>query len=106
MEAQATTEKIYSPRYSTKELRDRNIAYIRKYYYTNGGKEKKQMSYYFRNYPELQNRKVYDENDDLPTRIQKIRDEITIIKMERKFKMRVIVVSSTDEDTSSEKSDD
>jgi hypothetical protein len=106
MDAQTTTEKTYSPRYSTQEQRDRNCAYIRKYYYTNGGKEKKQMYYYFRNYPELLPRNVYDEKDDIPTRLQKIRDEITIIKMERKLKMRVITVVSTDEDTCSEKSDD
>lgn len=102
-----TTDQQYSPRYATQSLRDRNIAYIRKYYYTNGGKEKKLINYYFKHYPELLSRKVYEENDDLPTRLIKIKDETTIIKMERKLKMRVIAISSTDEeDTSSEKSDD
>lgn len=99
-------EHTYSPRYATKALRDRNIAYIRKYYHFGGGKERKMIDYYFKHYPELISRKCYDETDDVKTRLIKIKDETSIIKMERRLKMRVIIVNSTDEDTSSEKSDD
>jgi hypothetical protein len=106
MESTTTQERTYSPRYATKALRDRNVAYIRKYYHFGGGKERKMIDYYFKHYPELVSRKCYEESDDVKTRLIKIKDEITIIKMERKLKMRVVVVTSTDEDTSSEKSDD
>lgn len=86
------TEKKYSPRYASELQRARNKSYIRKYYYTNGGKERKLITYYLNNYPELSSRKVYEDYDDLYTRINKIKDEVSIIKMERKLKMRVIII--------------
>jgi hypothetical protein len=106
MDTTTNQEHTYSPRYATKALRDRNVAYIRKYYHFGGGKERKMIDYYFKQYPELVGRKFYDETDDLKTRLTKIKDETGIIKMERRLKMRVVFVTSTDEDTSSEKSDD
>jgi hypothetical protein len=103
---QEKSKKTYRPRYATEQLREANKNYIRKYYYTNGGREQKMIDYYFKHYPELCDRNCYDDTDDLKTRIQKVKDETTIIKMERKLKMRVTIVTSTDDDTASEKSDD
>jgi hypothetical protein len=103
---QETATKTYRPRYATEQLREANKNYIRKYYYTNGGRERKMIEYYFKHYPELCDRKCYEETDDIKTKIQKIKDETIVIRMERKLKMRVTITTSTDEDTSSEKSDD
>ena len=96
-------EKTFSPRYATEKLREANKCYIQKYYYTNGGREKKLIKHYEQKYPELKNRHFYEETDDLKTRLQKIKDEAIIIRMERKLKMRVVV---TYEDNSSENGDD
>jgi hypothetical protein len=102
----STETKTYSPRYTSQIARDRNVAYVLKYYYTGGGRERKMIEYYYKNYPELASRKFYEEDDDFNTKMAKIKTETKIIKLERKFKMRVVVESSTDEDTSSEKSDE
>ena len=101
-----TQTKTYSPRYATKWLRERNLGYVSKYYHLGGGKQRCQIKYYFKAYPELAGRIVYDEADDIDTRLKKIKDETKIIKLERKLNMRVVEVYSTDQDTSSEKSDD
>jgi hypothetical protein len=91
--------KTNSPRYATKLARDRNTAYVRKYYYTSGGRERKQIEYYFGRYPELQDRKCYEETDDLATRISKIKTETAIIKLERKLKISSFTLTS-EEDSS------
>ena len=61
----STETKTYSPRYTSQIARDRNVAYVLKYYYTGGGRERKMIEYYYKNYPELASRKFYEEDDDL-----------------------------------------
>jgi hypothetical protein len=83
-------ERQYKPRYSTPELRQANINYIKKYYYIGGGRERASINYYYTNYPELVGRINFDDSHNIKDIIYLIKDEVEIIKLERRLKMRAV----------------